>query len=48
MDEKNRRDELSQKLVTLVEQQRKYVAAVRQLTVECRKNETLLAKLRGT
>ncbi|XP_014483645.1 PREDICTED: coiled-coil domain-containing protein 93 [Dinoponera quadriceps] len=46
-DEKNRRDALSRQLVTLVEQQRKYVAAVRQLTIECRKNEALLAQLRG-
>ncbi|KOC71140.1 Coiled-coil domain-containing protein 93 [Habropoda laboriosa] len=46
-DEKNRRDALSLELVTLIEQQRKYVAAVRQLTIECRKNEALLAQLRG-
>jgi len=37
-DEKGRRDTLNQQLV-LVEQQRKYVTAVRQLTIECRKNE---------
>ncbi|XP_012281722.1 coiled-coil domain-containing protein 93 isoform X1 [Orussus abietinus] len=47
IDEKMRRDSLSQQLASLVEQQRKYVAAVRQLTIECRKNEALLAKLRG-
>ncbi|KAH0950077.1 hypothetical protein HN011_007175 [Eciton burchellii] len=47
IDEKNRRDALSRQLVTLIEQQRKYVAAVRQLTIECRKNEALLAQLRG-
>ncbi|XP_066590902.1 coiled-coil domain-containing protein 93 isoform X2 [Prorops nasuta] len=47
-DEKHRRDVLSQQLVTLIEQQRKYVAAVRQLTIECRKNEALLAQLRGS
>ncbi|CAL7944258.1 unnamed protein product [Xylocopa violacea] len=47
-DERNRRDELSRQLVTLIEQQRKYVAAVRQLTIECRKNEALLAQLRDT
>ncbi|KAG5317420.1 CCD93 protein, partial [Pseudoatta argentina] len=46
-DEKGRRDTLSRQLVTLVEQQRKYVTAVRQLTIECRKNEALLAQLRG-
>lgn len=47
-DEKNRRDVLSRQLVTLIEQQRKYVVAVRQLTIECRKNEALLAQLRGS
>ncbi|XP_076249379.1 coiled-coil domain-containing protein 93 isoform X2 [Calliopsis andreniformis] len=47
-DEKNRRDTLSRQLATLIEQQRKYVAAVRQLTIECRKNEALLAQLRDT
>ncbi|KAI4487917.1 hypothetical protein M0802_011679 [Mischocyttarus mexicanus] len=47
-DEKNRRDDLSQQLITLIEQQRKYVAAVIQLTIECRKNEALLAQLRGS
>lgn len=47
IDEKCRRDALSRQLVTLVEQQRKYVAAVRQLTIECRKNEALLAQIRG-
>ena len=46
-DEKGRRDTLNQQLVILVEQQRKYVTAVRQLTIECRKNEALLAQLRG-
>lgn len=47
-DEKSRRDLLSRQLVTLIEQQRKYVVAVRQLTIECRKNEALLAQLRGS
>ncbi|XP_043257367.1 coiled-coil domain-containing protein 93 isoform X2 [Colletes gigas] len=47
-DEKNRRDALSRQLATLIEQQRKYVAAVRQLTIECRKNEALLAQLRDS
>ncbi|XP_024945333.1 coiled-coil domain-containing protein 93 isoform X2 [Cephus cinctus] len=46
-DEKIRRDALSQQLVTLIEQQRRYVVAVQQLTTECRKNEALLAQLRG-
>ncbi|KAG7204854.1 hypothetical protein KM043_005254 [Ampulex compressa] len=47
-DEKNRRDALCRQLATLIEQLRKYVAAVRQLTIECRKNEALLAQLRGS
>ncbi|XP_076665219.1 coiled-coil domain-containing protein 93 [Andrena cerasifolii] len=47
-DEKNRRDALSRQLATLIEQQRKYVVAVRQLTIECRKNEALLAQLRDS
>jgi len=46
-DEKDRRYSLNRQLVTLMEQQRKYVAAVRQLTIECRKNEALLAQLRA-
>lgn len=47
-EEKDRRFKLNKQLVTLVEQQRKYVVAVRQLTIECRKNEALLAQLRAT
>ncbi|XP_069701680.1 coiled-coil domain-containing protein 93 isoform X2 [Periplaneta americana] len=47
-EERQRRDKLSQQLLSLVEQQRRYVAAVRQLTIECRRNEALLAQLRGT
>jgi hypothetical protein len=47
-EEQQRRDKLSQELLGLVEQQRRYVAAVRQLTIECRHNEALLARLRGT
>ncbi|XP_023011569.2 coiled-coil domain-containing protein 93 isoform X2 [Leptinotarsa decemlineata] len=43
-EEKLKRDELSSNLQSLVDQQRKYVAAVRQLSVECRKHETLLAQ----
>ncbi|XP_043278281.1 coiled-coil domain-containing protein 93 isoform X2 [Venturia canescens] len=46
-DEKDRRYALNRQLVSLMEQQRKYVAAVRQLTIECRKNEALLAQLRA-
>ncbi|XP_067002897.2 coiled-coil domain-containing protein 93 isoform X2 [Anabrus simplex] len=48
LEERQRRDRLSQQLLGLVDQQRRYVAAVRQLTIECRRNETLLAQLRGT
>ncbi|XP_011312093.1 coiled-coil domain-containing protein 93 isoform X1 [Fopius arisanus] len=47
-EEKERRFNLNKDLVTLVEQQRKYVAAVRQLTIECRKNEALLGRLRAS
>nr|CAD7203393.1 unnamed protein product [Timema douglasi] len=47
-EERRRRDQLSQQLQSLVEQQRRYVAAVRQVTIECRRNEALLAQLRGT
>ncbi|XP_008205775.1 coiled-coil domain-containing protein 93 isoform X2 [Nasonia vitripennis] len=46
-EETARRDALSCQLLSLMEQQRKYVVAVRQLTIECRKNESLLARLRG-
>ncbi|XP_049960119.1 coiled-coil domain-containing protein 93 isoform X1 [Schistocerca serialis cubense] len=46
-EERQRRDRLSQTLLGLVDQQRRYVAAVRQLTIECRRNEVLLAQLRG-
>ncbi|KAK0181460.1 hypothetical protein PV327_003746 [Microctonus hyperodae] len=47
-EEKDRRYNYSKKLAALVEIQRKYVAAVKQLTIECRKNEALLAQLRAT
>ncbi|PNF38272.1 Coiled-coil domain-containing protein 93 [Cryptotermes secundus] len=47
-EEHQRRDKLSHELLGLVEQQRRYVAAVRQLTIECRRNEAMLARLRGT
>lgn len=42
--EKQKRDQLSQTLQNFIEQQRKYVAAVRQLSIECRKYESLLAQ----
>ncbi|KAK0093820.1 hypothetical protein PV326_012552 [Microctonus aethiopoides] len=47
-EEKDRRYNYSKQLASLVEIQRKYVAAVKQLTIECRKNEALLAQLRAT
>lgn len=43
-EEKQVRDNLSGSLHSLVEQQRKYVTAIRQLSIECSKHETLLAK----
>ncbi|XP_063925320.1 coiled-coil domain-containing protein 93 [Zophobas morio] len=44
MDERRKRDQLSSMLQVLVEQQRKYVAAVRELSIECKKHEILLAQ----
>ncbi|KAJ8949297.1 hypothetical protein NQ318_006722 [Aromia moschata] len=44
LEEKQKRDQQSHTLHGLVEMQRKYVAAVRQLSVECRKHEALLAQ----
>lgn len=38
------RDQFSQRLQGLVEQQRRYVSAVRQLDIECRKNEMLIVQ----
>ncbi|XP_057323933.1 coiled-coil domain-containing protein 93 isoform X2 [Microplitis mediator] len=46
MKEKNRQYSLSKQFVVFMEQQRKYVTAVQQLTIECRKNEALLDQLR--
>lgn len=45
-EERNRRDKLSKQLLDLVEQQRNYVAIVKQLRIECKKNEELLAHFR--
>lgn len=42
-DEKKKRDQLSSVLHVLTEHQRKYVAAVKQLSIECRKHEALIA-----
>ncbi|XP_046390342.1 coiled-coil domain-containing protein 93 isoform X2 [Ischnura elegans] len=47
-EEIERREALAARLLTLVEAQRKYVAAVSQLTAECRRNEALLAQVRGS
>ncbi|XP_015834101.2 coiled-coil domain-containing protein 93 [Tribolium castaneum] len=44
LDEKRKRDQLSAALQVLIEQQRKYVAATRQLSIECKKHEALLAE----
>ncbi|KAF2896178.1 hypothetical protein ILUMI_09995 [Ignelater luminosus] len=44
IEEKQKRDQLSHTLQGLVEQQRRYVAAVRQLSIEFRKHEALLAQ----
>ncbi|KAL3284946.1 hypothetical protein HHI36_019077 [Cryptolaemus montrouzieri] len=45
LEEKSKRDELSQTLHGLVEMNRKYVAAVKQLKLECQKSEVLLAEI---
>lgn len=42
-----KRDGLSAQLMCLVEQQRKYTSAVKQLTKECQKNEALLIHLKS-
>lgn len=46
-DEKAKRDGLNGQLMSLIEQQRKYAAAVKQLTKECQKNEALSARLKS-
>lgn len=43
-DERAKRDGLNAQLLCLVEQQRKYAATVKQLTVECQRNEALLKR----
>ncbi|XP_049277339.1 coiled-coil domain-containing protein 93 isoform X2 [Anopheles funestus] len=45
-DEKAKRDGLNAQLLCLVEQQRKYAATVKQLTMECQRNETLMQHLK--
>lgn len=44
LEEKQKRDQLSHTLQGLVELQRKYVAAVRQLSVECKRHEAVVAQ----
>lgn len=46
-DEKLKRDHLNSQLMSLIEQQRKYAAAVKQLTKECQRNEALLMHLKS-
>ncbi|XP_052894356.1 coiled-coil domain-containing protein 93 [Anopheles moucheti] len=45
-DEKAKRDGLNAQLLCLMEQQRKYAATVKQLTMECQRNETLMQHLK--
>uniref|UniRef100_A0A1Y1MZ71 Coiled-coil domain-containing protein 93 n=1 Tax=Photinus pyralis TaxID=7054 RepID=A0A1Y1MZ71_PHOPY len=42
-EEKSKRDQLRDTLQNLIEQQRKYVVALKQLSIECRKHEALLS-----
>lgn len=44
LNEKLKRDDLSETLQGFIEQQRRYVGSVRQLSIECRKYELLLAQ----
>ncbi|XP_050072525.1 coiled-coil domain-containing protein 93 [Anopheles maculipalpis] len=46
-DEKAKRDGLNAQLLCLMEQQRKYAATVKQLTMECQRNEALMQHLKG-
>ncbi|XP_053677731.1 coiled-coil domain-containing protein 93 [Anopheles nili] len=46
-DEKVKRDGLNSQLLCLVEQQRKYAATVKQLTMECQRNEVLMKHLKA-
>lgn len=46
-EERRKRDNLSKQLLDLIEQQRQYVAVVRQLKIEVKRNEALLAQLRA-
>lgn len=46
-DEKAKRDGLAAQLMCLVEQQRRYAAAIKQFTAECQRNEDLQKRLRS-
>lgn len=46
-DEKAKRDGLNAQMACLVEQQRKYAAAVKEFTTECRRNEEWLVRLKA-
>lgn len=46
-DEKAKRNGMHAQLMCLVEQQRKYAAAVKQFTIECKHNAELLARLKA-
>ncbi|CAB3376087.1 Hypothetical predicted protein [Cloeon dipterum] len=46
-EEKAKRDRLSHSLLSLVEKERSYINAIKRLTIECRKNEDLLAAVRN-
>lgn len=46
-EEKMRRDQLNDTYLNLVEQQRHYFKTVKEFKEECRKNEIMLAKLKG-
>ncbi|XP_049549351.1 coiled-coil domain-containing protein 93 isoform X2 [Anopheles darlingi] len=46
-DERSKRDALNGQLQLLVEQQRKYAATVKQLTLECQRNEALMQHLKA-
>lgn len=45
-DEKAKRDGLNAQLSSLVEQQRKYAAALKQFTKDCERNEQLMRELK--
>ncbi|EAA14775.4 AGAP009044-PA [Anopheles gambiae str. PEST] len=46
-DERTKRDGLNGQLVCLMEQQRKYATTVKQLTMECQRNEALMQHLKA-